>query len=236
MVVCGGNSRQHRSVTLSRRAAKLIVALCLIAVPVAAASEDAQHAVTYTAHVCLRGLQVTVPNRGWTVYEDQRGEFSLKTPVGLTRQGYIHFWLDPHASAPRGVELPRVGTTAKALIAWLRSNRNLIVSSPTAKRIGRISMMSVKLDLSARAPREDPTCTAPCLTYFVFHGPGYNFPFGTARGEPVRLYLATVRRMGSTRTIAIAVSAPAKSFRAVERVASEILASVMFPAKLTTVG
>jgi hypothetical protein len=180
-------------------------------------------------------MRVTVPSREWTIHEDQRGEFSLRAPRSVTTQGYIHFWLDPRASAPRGVVLSKVGTGPDALIRWLRGNKNLVVSAPHTTRIGGgLAMRTVRLDLSARAPREDPSCTVPCLTYFVFNGPGYNFPFGTARGELVRLYLASVKRGARARTLAIAVSAPARAFSAVDSTSRTILATVVLPRTLTT--
>jgi hypothetical protein len=213
-----------------------VVAAALLTAPTGAGEPSAAGPpVTYTAQVALRGLKVTVPSRQWTIYEDQRGEFSLRAPRTLTDQGYIHFWLDPHASAPRGVVLTNVGTTPNALIRWLRGNKHLVVSPPTTRRIGSgLTMKTVRLDLSAGAPKEDPSCRVPCLTYFVFNGPGYNFPFGTARGEPVRLYLASVKRGGPARTLAIAVSAPTRAFPAIESVSRKILASVVLPATLTT--
>ena len=191
--------------------------------------------ITYTAKHWLTGLKVVVPNAGWTIYEDQAGEFSLKTPAALG-DGYLHFWLDPHASGLLGAPLSKsVGGSPSALIEWLRSNPNLLVSSPRPRRVaGTTNWKSVKLDLSRRAPKEDPSCTVPCLTYFVFRGSGYDFPFGTARGELVRLYLRTVRRSGHPHTMAILISGPARTFASIDRIASAILAKTQLPPYLKT--
>ena len=209
----------------------LIIGTCVLAVS-SAAMADPNGSITYTAKFWLPGLKVVVPDAGWTIHEDQPGEFSLKSTA---REGFVHFWLDPHASGLLGAPLSRpVAVTPSALIKWLRGNPNLTVSAPTSRRAAGTTMKSVKLDLSRRAPREDPTCTTPCLTYFVFKGPGYNFTYGTARGEVVRLYLRTVKRGGHPHTLAILVSAPAKTFASVERVANRILAKTQLPPDLKT--
>ena len=195
---------------------------------------DPNGSITYTAKFWLPGLKVVVPDAGWTIHEDQPGEFSLKSTAALGG-GYIHFWLDPHASGLLGAPLSRpVAVTPSALIKWLRSNPNLIVSAPTSRRAAGTTMKSVKVDVSRRAPKEDPTCTTPCLTYFVFKGPGYNFPYGTARGEVVRLYLRTVKRSGRPHTLAILVNARAKTFASVDRIATSILAKTQLPPDLKT--
>lgn len=65
---------------------------------------ETEGSITYTAKNWLAGLKVVVPNAGWTIYEDRAGEFSLKTPPALG-DGYLHFWLDPHA--PRRIPRAR---------------------------------------------------------------------------------------------------------------------------------
>lgn len=213
--------------------ALLLIGTCVLAMS-SAAMPDPKGSITYTAKVWLPGLKVVVPDAGWTIYEDQPGEFSLKSPAALG-EGGIHFWLDPHASGLLGAPLSRpVAVTPSALIKWLRGNPNLRVSAPTSRRAAGTTMKSVKFDLSRRAPKEDPTCTTPCLTYFVFRGTGYDFTFGTARGEVVRLYLRTVKRSGHAHTLAILVSAPAKTFASVDRIANSILARTQLPPDLKT--
>lgn len=224
----GGRRRRLRLALTATSAALCVV---FLTAPSFAVGKEP---VTYTARHWLPGLKVVAPNSGWTIYEDQPGEFSLKAPSRLG-ESYIHFWLDPRASGALGAPLAKpVGRSPSALIKWLRSDHNLVVSPPTRRVIARnLATSSVKLDLSARAPREDPTCTAPCLTYFVFRGPGYNFPFGTARGELVKLYLGTVRRNGQIHTLEILVSAPAKSFTQLTAVTDEMLAKTRLPPNLT---
>ena len=207
----------------------------VIAVVAATSGAAAPRARTYTARVFMRGMKVTVPNRGWTIFEDQPGEFNLAAPAGRMGGTNIHFWLDPHATAPHGVLLRGVGGTPTALIRWLRQNPDFVVSAATTRRIaGNLAAKSVNLNLSATAPREDPSCPGPCVTYFVFKGPGYNFPYGTGRGEPVRLYFATIPSGHAEHTFTISIDAPSsKAYGAVIRTAEEILASVRLPRKVS---
>jgi hypothetical protein len=224
----GFRGGRHLRLALAATSAAFFVGL--VAVPSFAVGKGP---VTYTARRWLPGLKV-IAGPGWTVYEDQPGEFSLKGPNRLG-ESYIHFWLDPRAAGPLGAPLAKpVGRSPGALIKWLRGNRNLVVSLPMRRVVaGSLPTTTVKLDLSPRAPREDPTCTAPCLTYFVFRGPGYDFPFGTARGELVKLYLGTVRRDGQVHTLEILVSASAKFFKQVTAITDEMLSKTKIPPNLT---
>jgi hypothetical protein len=184
----------------------------------------------------MGGMKASVPSARWTLSEDAPGELKLAAPPGRMQGTQIGFWLDPRASAAHGVVLPHVGRTPAALIKWLRGNSNFIVSAPVSRRIAHgLAAKSLSLDLSTTAPREDPSCPGPCLTYFVIRGPNYDHEYGTGRGEPVRFYFATLRR-GSrrTHTFAIVVYAPsAKTFRAVIPTAEKIVAGVRLPAKVS---
>lgn len=157
----------------------VLITLAAVAFLTRAAARDTR-TVTYTAKIFMRGMKVTVPNAGWRIHEDHPGEFNLASPSGRLAGTNIHFWLDPIPTAPHGVVLRNVGRTPSALISWLRSNDNFVVAAPKARKIARgIAARSVDLDVAATAPREDPSCPNPCVTYFVFKGPGYRFPYGT---------------------------------------------------------
>jgi hypothetical protein len=205
------------------------------AFPYKRTSAAARSSITYTARVFMRGMTATVPSGQWKVYEDQPGEFNLQAPSGPAANSHIHFWLDPLPTKARGVLVHGVKHTPTALIAWLRHNPNLLVSSPVTRRIaGGRATKSVNLDLKATAPREDPSCPGPCLTYFKFRGGHYDFPFGTTRGEPVRLYFARLGDGRTKHTFAISVDAPsAKAFHAVIGPAEKILTSITLPANVS---
>jgi hypothetical protein len=211
-----------------------IGAASLALVSTAAAATQAPTSVTYTARVFMRGMKITVP-AGWTVHEDHPGEFNLASPAGRLAETNIHFWLDPIPTAPHGVVLPTLGRTPSALIGWLRANDNFVVSTPTPRRVARgVAATSVDLDVAATAPREDPSCTNPCLTYFVFKGPGYHFGYGTGQDEPVRLYFATLHQGSATHTFTISVDTPsANAFKAMLPVAATILATVRLPQRIS---
>jgi hypothetical protein len=130
------------------------------------------------------------------------------------------------------VPLVGVGRTPAALVDWLRRNPSLVVTSPTTRRIahGRLVTTSVDLDLSVRAPREDPSCPGPCLSYLAYRGPGSAFAFGTGLGEPVRLYFGRVRRGGAEHTLMISVDAPSKQiFAKTMPAVTQILESLRLP-------
>jgi hypothetical protein len=122
-----------------------------------------------------------------------------------------------------------VGHTPVALVSWLRHNPNLVVSAPVTRRIaGGLPTKSIDLDLAASAPREDPGCPGPCLTYFRFRGRHYDFPYGTGRGEPVRLYFATLGK--AKRMFTLSVDALSRRrFKSVIGAAEKILASIKLP-------
>jgi hypothetical protein len=201
----------------------------------AAASSSRAAPVTYTARVFMRGMKVTVPNAGWKVHEDHPGEFNLASPAGRMSGTNIHFWLDPIAAAQHGLVVPDVGRTPPDLIRWLRRNPNFVVSAPKTRRIaGGLAAKSIDLDVAAIAPREDPGCTAACVTYFVFKGPHYAFPYGTGRGEPIRLFFALVGTGKAPHTFTVSIDTPSPTaFKAVIPIAQRILASVKLPNKIS---
>ena len=173
---------------------------------------------------------------GWSVHFDNGHAFALASPDGPPPVGdQIAFFLDPYASAgdgpthPGGRPLAGVSRTPAGLVAWLRQNRALVVSPPATVKAGHplLTWRTVDIDLAASAPREDPGCPGPCLSYLAFRGPGYPFSYGTGRGEPARLYFTSVRIGTVVRTLAIAVDSPSRvTFKAILPAAEAIVASL----------
>jgi hypothetical protein len=181
----------------------------------------------------MPGMKVTVPSSGWTVFEDHPGEFNLASPPGKMAGTNIHFWLDPYASTPHDKPIRTVDRTPAALIGWLRSNPNFVVSAPVSQRIAHgIKAASVGLDVSTTAPRSDPSCPGPCLVYFVW--PRYGFDYGTARGEPIRLAFASLGTGTKAHTFVISIdTSNAETFSAVIPTAEKIIDSVELPATVS---
>ena len=69
---------------------------------------------------------------------------------------------------------------------------------------------TVDVDLSAKATKEDPHCPKACISYLAFKGPGYAFPYGTALGEPARIYFTEIRIGGRVHTLAISFDSASK--------------------------
>jgi hypothetical protein len=199
----------------------------------ASAISSSSGPVTYTARVFMPGMKVTVPASGWTVYEDHPGEFNLASPDGEMAGTNIHFWLDPYASTPHDRPIRTAGRTPAALIRWLRGNPNFVVSAPLSRRIGHgTGAASVDLDVSATAPRSDPGCPGPCLVYFVW--PHFGFDYGTGRGEPIRLYFASLGTGTKAHTLVISIDTPdTQTFSAVIPTAEKIIDSVQLPATVS---
>ncbi len=73
---------------------------------------------------------------------------------------------------------------------------------------------SIDLDVSPTAPRSDPSCPGPCLVYFVW--PRFGFDYGTGRGEPIRLYFASLGTGTKAHALVISIDTPnAETFSAV---------------------
>lgn len=217
-----------------RRGWSVVVAATCLALIIAPAMAQARAGSgVLTAPVFMKGMRLTVPS-GWVVFEDHPGEFNITSHNAATSGTAIHFWLDPYASGPNGVILHNVARTPSALIAWLRANPLLSVSAVHAVRIASgISARYLDVNVAASAPKEDPTCPGPCQTWLMFKAPDYDFPFGTARGEITRVYLATLRSGSAAHTFVIAVDAPAPAkFRSVSKSASTIIATVRLPSRI----
>lgn len=226
--------------------------LALVVAAVAAASLDGAASVAASPSQCFRqphvlpagvyqagcflpGMRVTVP-ADWKLGEDSKLELKLLPPHSRNADTpALRFWIDPHASTPCTDVPLRVdlSTPAKA-IAWLRSDKNLVVSAPRRTTVGKKAIPASYVDLndSRHAPKCSPACTGPCIDYFLFFAPGVDpEPYGTGRGEPVRLYFA---KIGPPADLFVAgIDTPsAAEFAKLTPIAAKIIRTVRLPKKL----
>jgi hypothetical protein len=185
----------------------------------------------YTTRYFVPGMRVTVPPGGWRSSEDSRLEFKLSPPNARNNDTLaIRFWIDPHASTPCSDKIVPIDITTPArVIAWLRGDKNLIVSNQRRATIaGHLAAVRVDLDVSASAPQCASACPGPCIDYFLFRALGGTEPYGTGRGQPVRLYFTEVGK--PTHLFVVGVDAPnRKAFAILTASATKILASLRLP-------
>ena len=141
----------------------------------------------------LRGMQVTVP-AGWFSDEQDAGEFNLK-PVG-EGDASITFWKDVTAVAndPAGTPVAGVSGSPDSLVSWLTSNSDLIVTEPRPTMIGRLSAVTVDIQVASTATGFSSDCPpglSPCVSFMddLDHWGG---PYSLFRGEILRAYFAAI--------------------------------------------
>jgi hypothetical protein len=150
----------------------------------------------YTTRCLLPGMRVIVPAGGWTSQHDSPIEFTLWPPhTPSSDPTPIHFWIDPHASTPCTDHFVSADLSTPAkIVGWLKQDKNLIISGPRRTSIaGHIAALSVDLNTTPKAPRCSPSCSGPCIDYFLFKAPNFHSDvYGTGRGEFVRLWFAQI--------------------------------------------
>jgi hypothetical protein len=193
------------------------------------------HGGVYRTGCFVPGMRVTVPAR-WQIGEDSKLELKLLPPHSRNPDTpALRFWLDPHAStACTDVPVQADMSTPAAAVAWLRGNKNLVVSAPHRTTVGKKKIPARYVDLndSRHAPKCSPTCPGPCIDYFLFHAPETaTEPYGTGRGEPVRLYFAEVRSPANLFVFGVDTPSAAK-FAKLTPVAAKILDTLRLPHRL----
>jgi hypothetical protein len=156
---------------------------------------------TQTTRAFLPGMTITLDDTRWIGTVDGPWAFVIRLAdhPGAT----MLLWLDPSAIDGDRLILG-ASDTPVALLRLLTSNPNLVIGGETMRTIGDgIEALSFDLDLSENAPRVDPSCALrnktaygrglECYSYLSNGGA----PFGTARGEPVRMYLAQIGDEGT---------------------------------------
>jgi len=170
--------------------------------PSAAASVAPSGPRTYTTQRFLAGMSVTVSDKDWSINYD--GEIEFKLVLADHPGAAVFFWLDPIAYDSDHVA-GHPGTPAEVL-SYLKSNPNLVISGETTRTIGDgIDALSFDLDLSASAPKEDPSCPTTCYSYFYLNDSQGGSSFGTGLGEPVRMYVASIGSGSTSHVFVIAL-------------------------------
>jgi len=184
----------------------------------------------YTTRYFLPGMRVTVPAGGWRSSQDSPTEFKLNPPND--NNAAIRFWIDPNASTPCSDKVVPVDISSPTrAVAWLRGNKNLLISNQRRATISGHLALRVDLDVKAAAPKCSPDCPGPCLDYFLFHQQGVTEPFGTGRGELVRLYFAQIGP--PSHLFVVGVDTPDRNaFATLTASATRILADLRLPPKL----
>jgi hypothetical protein len=191
------------------------LAAAAVFMPVVAGLGSSQGTIVWSDHASpFRGTTATVP-AGWTKGDDSSFSVDLVGP-GFNKQtgdgGRMILYADPRATAggnQHPTKLARVGTTPAALIAWLRQNKKLRVSAPTARTIGgTLKATSVDLHVSPNAGHEVPSCTDACWTYFTFRT---GCCYGTDAPTWDRIYFATVGSGANSHVLMIAVEGRPRS-------------------------
>jgi serine/threonine-protein kinase len=206
--------------------------------PTTTGSSAAPLTQTFTARKFRPRITIRAPS-GWRVSIDNGHAFALASPAPSPVGDQIAMFLDPYASSgsgpknPSGTRLTGVSRMPSGLVSWFQKNPLLTVTALNTVRIGKpvLTARTIDLDLSARAPKEDPHCPQACLSYLAFKGPGYAFPYGTALGAPARIYFAEIRIGSHVHTLAITFDSPSKqTFRNLLPTATAMIAGLRIDA------
>jgi hypothetical protein len=197
---------------------------------------------THTTQAFLAGMTITVPDGRWISTLDSPWDFVLR----LVDHPGATMWFDLDPSASDGDRIiPGASDTPASLLSRLKSNPNLIISGETNRTLDDgIEALSFDLDLSESAPPVGPTCALTskantfngkggrppsCYSYLIMTG----LPFGSAKGEPVRMYLAQIGDEGTRHILLVildnADAADAAGWTQLTAAADGILASLRLP-------
>ena len=192
----------------------------------------------FTAQKFKPRITIHAPD-GWHVSIDNGHAFALASPAPSPAGDQIAMFLDPYASSgsgskhPGGTRLTGVSRMPSGLVSWFQKNPLLVVTPPNTVRFGTpvLTARTIDVDLSAKATKEDPHCPKACISYLAFKGPGYAFPYGTALGEPARIYFAEIRIGSQVHTLAITFdSASKQTFRQLLPTATAMIAGLKIDA------
>jgi hypothetical protein len=150
---------------------------------------------TYTSVAFRPAVTFTVP-AGWENPDDEAA-YMLVRPLGDEANG-ISFFANPAAlsqaaDCPTAAE-PSVGPSSLQLIAWIRSLKGLIVTSPTLASIGGLPATSIDISIApgwgASCPFANGAPTVPLLFG------AQSLRWIVAGTERLRLYFVDVPKAG----------------------------------------
>lgn len=184
----------------------------------------------------ILGLQVTLPD-GWQSLEQDAGEFSL-WPLDHPKD---HLFMARDIAAVRSngsMSLaPGVPETEEGLIAYWRSDPNLVVSQPEPATIGDgITATTYVISVSPTAKFEDPGCPAYPLCADLFTDPAHweGGAYGIGAPTAVRLYFATIGSGSQEHLLVIGLEGEDEAaMTRLTRDAAPIIASIRLPATIT---
>lgn len=144
---------------------------------------------TYTSTAFQPAVTFTVPG-GWEKASDSATYLQLR-PVGSDVAG-IHFFRDAvaasqDASCPTAAQ-PGVGGTSNELVAWIRSLKGLVVSSPAMVTVGGLRGVSLDIGIASGWTESCPFANGlPTVPLLV--GKTNDLRWVMAGNERLRLYL-----------------------------------------------
>ncbi|HEY5887761.1 MAG TPA: hypothetical protein VIT24_08555 [Acidimicrobiales bacterium] len=160
----------------------------------------------FTSFEFVPELTVTIPDDGWQIGEDTSAEVKMNLVDDPDEE--LKFLPQPIPITNVDQEVVEgIEPTPDGLVAWLQSNPELVVGEPTPRTIaGDIEATAVDVSVAPTAENGDPGCPPglePCVNFFSFVGPDYDFGLAIASQQTVRLIFAPVTVDGSPTTMLI---------------------------------
>jgi len=185
--------------------------------------------VRYQTKWFFGGYMTITPARALAGGEDSTGELGVYLPDDLEYGLKFHLDLYPVVAERR---VDGVGPTAVALVDWLRSHDDLVVSASQPAFIGALPAVTVDVRLARGAPEQFPDCGAPCVDFLGFEQ--FDHAAIGIRGSDIyRLYLADVQYGGSRHVLIAHIESRSRAALDLARAAfEEILGSVTVPASV----
>lgn len=180
----------------------------------------------YTSQYFFGGALTITLDAGWDALDDTQNELIFEHTA--SPDWLLFAWVDPypveHLTRVNGVD-----RTPEALVASLQSNPTLIATSgPTVMVANEIPAVTLDLEVSDAATKEDAECPDICTNFLGFeNGPDAH---GLVRGEKTRMYFAPVTYGGQVHLLTLSVEVIDKSlFDSVLPTAEQLLRTIRMP-------